>query len=129
VNLTKVAAIEVVRESDLKPGDPTPGMTRRRAFDVNGAVVAQSRIAAGVVSGWHHHGNRTVFGYVVSGRLRFDFGLGGKDSIEVRPGEYFRIPLKAIHRDVNPSSTEDVLVVNVLVGEGPSLVNVAGPAR
>lgn len=121
--------IEVVRESDLKPGDPTPGIVRRKAFDGGGALVAQSRISAGVVSGWHHHGNRTVFGYLVSGRLRFDFGLGGKDSIEVRAGEYFRIPLMAIHRDVNPSLKEDAFVVNVFVGEGPTLVNVAGPAR
>ncbi len=124
-----VPAIEVIREADLRPGDPTAGIVRQKAFDAGGVTVAQSRIAAGVVSGWHHHGGRTVFGYLVSGRLRFDFGLGGKDSVEVHPGEYFRIPLRAIHRDVNPSSTEEAVVVNVMVGEGPALVNVAGPAR
>jgi quercetin dioxygenase-like cupin family protein len=124
-----VAGIEVIRDADLKPGDPTPGIVRRKAFEGGGVLVAQSRIAAGVVSGWHHHGGRVVHGYVVSGRLRFDYGRGGKDSVEVHPGEYFRIPLGAVHRDVNPSSAEEVLVVNVFVGDGPSLVNVAGPSR
>ena len=124
----RVSEIDVIREADLKPGDPTPGIVRRRAFDVGGVLVAQSRVAAGVVSGWHHHGTRTLFGYLVSGRLRFDYGPGGKDSMEVHPGEYFRISPGAIHRDVNPSPTEDLVVVNVILGDGPSLVNVAGPA-
>jgi uncharacterized RmlC-like cupin family protein len=124
-----VADIEVVHETDLRPGDPTPGIVRRRAFDGGAAVVGQTRVAAGIVSGWHHHGTRTLFGFLVSGRLRFDYGRGGKDSIEVRPGDYFRIQPKVIHRDVNPSPTEEFVVVNVLVGDGPALVNVAGPAR
>jgi uncharacterized RmlC-like cupin family protein len=121
--------IDVIREPDLRPGDLTPGIVRHRAFDTSSVIVAQTRLAAGVVSGWHHHGSRTLFGYLVSGRLRFDFGRGGKDSVEVRPGEYFRILPRIIHRDVNPSPTEALLVVNVSVGEGPSLVNVAGPSR
>lgn len=124
-----VPDVEVMRGTDLRPGDPTPGIVRSRAFDGAGAVVGQSRVAAGVVSGWHHHGSRTLFGYLVSGRLRFDFGRGGKDSIEVRAGDFFRILPKVIHRDVNPSPTEELVVVNVLVGDGPALVNVAGPAR
>ncbi|MGC2288785.1 MAG: cupin domain-containing protein [Thermoplasmata archaeon] len=124
-----MAEIEVIREPDLKPGDPTPGIVRRRAFDTDGLIFAQTRIAAAVVSGWHHHGGRILFGYLLSGRLRFDYGRGGKDSVEIHPGEYFRIPIGVIHRDVNPSRTEDLFVVNVLLGEGQSLVNVAGPAR
>ncbi|MGA7861782.1 MAG: cupin domain-containing protein [Thermoplasmata archaeon] len=123
-----MSEIDVIREADLKPGDPTPGIVRRRAFDVDGVLVAQSRVAAGIVSGWHHHGTRTLFGYAVSGSLRFDYGPGGKDSVEVHPGEYFRISPGAVHRDVNPSPTQELVVVNVLLGEGPSLVNVAGPA-
>jgi uncharacterized RmlC-like cupin family protein len=124
-----VPDIDVIREADLRPGEPTPGITRNRAFDTGTVIVGQTRVAAGVVSGWHHHGSRTMFGYLISGRLRFDFGRGGKDSVEVHPGEYFRILPRVIHRDVNPSPTEAFLVVNVLIGEGPSLVNVAGPAR
>jgi quercetin dioxygenase-like cupin family protein len=124
-----VAEIDVIREADMTPGDPTAGIIRKKAFDTSGALVAQSRVAARVVSGWHHHGSRTLFGYLVSGRLRFDFGPGGKNSVEIHPGEYFRIAPHVIHRDVNPSPTEELFVVNVLVGEGPSLVNVPGPAR
>lgn len=121
--------IDVVREADLRPGDPTAGIARARAFDTGNVLVGQTRVAPGTVSGWHHHGNRTLFGYLLSGRLRFDFGRGGKDSVEVHPGEYFRILPRVIHRDVNPSPTEPLVVVNVMIGEGPSLVNVAGPAR
>ena len=121
--------IDVVREADLRPGDPTAGIVRARAFDTGNVLVGQTRVVPGTVSGWHHHGNRTLFGYLLSGRLRFDFGRGGKDSVEVHPGEYFRILPRVIHRDVNPSPTEPLVVVNVMVGEGPSLVNVAGPAR
>jgi uncharacterized RmlC-like cupin family protein len=124
-----VPDIDVIREADLRPGEPTPGITRNRAFDTGTVIMGQTRVAAGVVSGWHHHGSRTMFGYLISGRLRFDFGRGGKDSVEVHPGEYFRILPRVIHRDVNPSPTEALVVVNVLMGEGPSLVNVAGPAR
>jgi uncharacterized RmlC-like cupin family protein len=125
----EVGEIDVIREADMKPGDPTEGIVRRKAFDTGTVLVAQSRVAPRVVSGWHHHGTRTLFGYLVSGRLRFDFGPGGKNSVEIHPGEYFRIAPRAIHRDVNPSLMEEVSVVNVLVGEGPSLVNVPGPAR
>jgi mannose-6-phosphate isomerase-like protein (cupin superfamily) len=124
-----VSEIDVVPESELKPGDPVPGLVRKRAFDVPGALVAQTRIAARVVSGWHHHGARTLYGYLVSGRLRFDYGPGGKNSVEVHAGEHFRIAPRVIHRDVNPSPTEELFVVNVIVGDGPSLVNVPGPAR
>jgi uncharacterized RmlC-like cupin family protein len=124
-----VPDIEVVREADLRPGDPTPGISRSKAFEGSGVLVARTRVAPGVVSGWHHHGSRTVYGYLVSGRLRFDYGRGGKDSLEVRPGEHFRIYPRVIHRDVNPSPTEEVVIVNVFVGDGPSLINVAGPAR
>jgi uncharacterized RmlC-like cupin family protein len=124
-----VSEIDVIREADLKPGDPTPGIIRRKAIDVPGVLVAQTRVAARVVSGWHHHGNRAVFGFLVSGRLRFDYGPGGRNSIEVHPGEYFRIAPRVIHRDVNPHPSEELVVVNVFVGDGPTLVNVAGPAR
>lgn len=121
--------IEVVRESDLRPGNPTPGIVRSTAFETPGVLASRTRLAPGVVSGWHHHGIRLVLGFVVSGRVRFDYGRGGKDSVEVRPGEHFRINPRVIHRDVNPSPSDEVVIVNVLVGEGPALVNVAGPAR
>jgi uncharacterized RmlC-like cupin family protein len=124
-----VPDIDVIRETELRPGEPTLGIIRNRAFDTGTVLVGQTRVAPGIVSGWHHHGNRTLFGYLVSGRLRFDFGRGGKDSVEVRPGDYFRILPRVIHRDANPNPTESLVVVNVLIGEGPPLVNVAGPAR
>src|SRR5438034_10547141 len=64
-----MSGIEVVRESDLQKGDSANGIVRRRAFDSENTIVSQSRVAAGVVSGWHHHGARHLFGFVVNGQL------------------------------------------------------------
>jgi len=32
-----------------------------------------------------------------------------------------------VHRDVNPDRREEAVVVHVTVGQGPTVVNVAGP--
>ena len=52
---------------------------------------------------------------------------GGKEAAEVRAGDFFHIPVGLVHRDVNPSRKVDAFVVNVLLGEGPTVVNVAEP--
>jgi uncharacterized RmlC-like cupin family protein len=71
------------------------------------------------------HGKREVYGFVVSGRLRFDYGKTVKDSIEARSGDFFHIPVGLIHRDVNPDHDYEAVVVNVMLGEGPAVVNVS----
>jgi uncharacterized RmlC-like cupin family protein len=118
--------IEVVRGTDLKRGDSTQGILREKAFESSNLLFARSRIAGGVKSGWHHHGSRDLFGFVVSGRLRFDYGKGA-DSVEVSAGDFFHIPVGVIHRDVNPDQRQEAMVVNILIGEGPSAVNVEQP--
>jgi quercetin dioxygenase-like cupin family protein len=37
-------------------------------------MVVRSRVDPGVVSGWHHHGDYGIYGYVVSGSARFEDG-------------------------------------------------------
>ncbi len=119
--------IEVVRNTDLKAGDSNPGVVRKRAFEHENAIVSQTRVAGGVVSGWHHHGTRNLYGFQVSGRLRLEYGPNGRDAVEVKPGDYFHIPPHLVHRDVNPDQKHELVVVNVLVGEGPAVINVEGP--
>lgn len=80
-----------------------------------------------MTSGWHHHGDHDVYGFVVSGRMRFEGGPGGRDAIEVGPGDFFHVPARMVHRDVNPSDTEGQVGVLCMVGTGPPVVNVAGP--
>jgi mannose-6-phosphate isomerase-like protein (cupin superfamily) len=122
-----MAPIEVVRKANLTPGDTTPGIQRDQAFEGGGLVVARSRISGGVVSAWHHHGRRELYGFLVSGRIRFDFGPAGGDAVELRPGDFFHIPRGLIHRDVNPDKKRMATVVNVTVGTGPAVINVSGP--
>ncbi len=115
--------IEVVRNGNLQRGASTLGIVREKAFDSGPMLVSKSTVAPGVVSSWHHHGARRLYGFVVSGKLRLEWGTKGADSIEVGRGDFFQIPIGLIHRDVNPGKS-DAVIVNVLFGEGPAVVNV-----
>ncbi len=126
--LPRVTRIEVARGDELQPGNSTRGIVRDTAFDLSGAAFARSRIGASVSSGWHHHGDRNLFGYLVSGLLRFDYGSKGALAVEIRPGDFFHIPPRLIHRDVNPRTDAEAVVVNLLMGEGDAVVNVSGPS-
>ena len=119
--------IEVVRTSALRKKQRTTGIVRDVAFESEAILFARSRVPAGTMSGWHHHGEREVYGFVVSGRLRIDFGTGGKKSIMIREGDSFHIPIGLTHRDVNPDSDHEAQVVNLMLGKGPPVVNVSGP--
>ena len=119
--------IEVVRKDHLTPGAVTQGIRRDRAFEDEGVVMARSQIAVGTISAWHHHGTRHLYGFLVSGRLRFDYGRDGKEAVELAPGDFFHIPAGLVHRDVNASPSEVAVVVNVSVGTGPAVVNVSEP--
>ena len=119
--------IEVVRKDRLTPGDVTQGIRRDRAFEDENVVMARSQIAVGTTSAWHHHGARHLYGFLLSGRIRFDYGRNGKEAVELAPGDFFHIPAGLVHRDVNPSPNEIAVVVNVSVGSGPAVVNVSGP--
>ncbi len=81
----------------------------------------------GVVSGWHHHVDYDVYGYIVSGEARFEGGAAGRDAISVGPGDFFLVPARAVHRDVNPTRVNAQEVILFLRGSGPTVVTVAGP--
>ena len=119
--------VEVVRGADLKQGAKTSGILRGRAFETTKMVLAQSRIAGGVVSGWHHHGERELYGFLVSGRLQIELGDG--DAVEVSPGDFFHVPAGLVHRDANLDGQEEAWVVNITLGGGPTVVNVEDPRR
>jgi len=119
--------IDVVRKDDLGTGNFTRGITRSRAFDDDMVLASRSRIAAGVASDWHHHGARRLYGYLVSGRLRFEYGRRGQEGVDLTPGDFFRIPPGLVHRDVNLDKDREVIVAGFLVGPGPAFVNVSGP--
>ena len=97
-----MATIEVVRSRELHRGDSTEGIVRERAFEDDRAVVGRSRISGGVVSAWHHHGTRHLYGFLVAGRIRFDYSPSGREFVELTIGDFFHIPPGLVHRDVNP---------------------------
>jgi quercetin dioxygenase-like cupin family protein len=118
--------VSAVSPDGLRAGAPTPGVLREVAFETDRATLMRARAEAGAVSGWHHHGDRDVLGYVVRGRARFEFGAGGGESTDVEEGGFFRVPAGLVHRDVNPSEGPQEIVLAV-VGDGPLVVNVGGP--
>lgn len=119
--------IIVSRKGDMKPGNPTQGLSREIALEGPDAVVIHSTTEGGTVSAWHHHAEHNTYGYLIPGALRFEFGPGGKQSVDINPGEYFYVPAGVIHRDVNPSkdSKQDAIIIRT--GSGPTVINVDGP--
>ena len=118
--------VSAIAPDALSSGDSTPGILREVAFSTDRALHVRGRVGGGVNSGWHHHGNREVLGYVVRGRLRFEFGPGGTQSTEVGQGGFFHIPVGLVHRDVNPLDVPQEFVI-AFVGDGPLVVNLDGP--
>ena len=117
----------MIQIAGAKRGDLTKGISRDKAFEKRDVVIGRSQVAGAVASAWHHHRKRDVYGYVVSGILRFDFGKGGKSSVVAAEGDFFHIPVGLVHRDVNPNERKEAVVVNIMFGKGPPVVNVKGP--
>jgi uncharacterized RmlC-like cupin family protein len=118
--------VSAASAGDLHAAAPTPGVLREIAFDISRATLMRARADARAASGWHHHGDRDVLGYVVRGRARFEFGPDGAESTEVEEGGFFHVPAGLVHRDVNPSDEPQEIILSV-VGDGPLVVNLDGP--
>ncbi len=118
--------IDVVRANGLKKGSSTRGVVRAKAFESANVLVSQSRLAAGAISDWHHHGARHLYGFLASGRLRLEYGPSGIKAADVRAGDFFHIPPRLVHRDVNPSHRQRAVIVSILLGGGPPVFNVDG---
>ena len=113
--------VDVVRAGHLSHGGITPGIFREKAFETSGALLSKSTVSAGTVSSWHHHAARDLFGFVVSGTLRLEFKEA--EPVDITQGDFFHVSPGLVHRDVNPGKAS-VEIVNILLGEGPAVVNV-----
>lgn len=122
-----MSIIEALHSDALSEAPSSPGIVRHLAFDGDECLVVRSRAEPGAASGWHHHGDYDVYGYMVSGSARFEYGTGHSDAAEVGPGDFFHVPAHTVHRDVNPSSEEGQEVILFLRGTGPLVVNVDEP--
>jgi|SRR5512133_1913984 uncharacterized RmlC-like cupin family protein len=118
--------VRLVRGDALTAGDPTPGMRRQVAFEVDGLWAGLVHTEPGAVSGWHHHGAHETSLYVVAGRMRLDFGSGGVESVLAGPGDFLHVPAGVVHREANPGADVCTAVI-ARAGTGAPTVNVEGP--
>ena len=120
--------VTLIHPEDRVEGDQTPGMTREQATATDGLWAGLVRTEAGMVSGWHHHGEYETSIYVLTGTLRMESGPNGETVVEAAPGDFLFVPQGAVHREANPGDSESQIVV-VRSGQGRPVFNVDGPAR
>jgi uncharacterized RmlC-like cupin family protein len=95
----------------------TPGMQRFEAISGarNGSRkiwMGETHIAAGMVSGDHHHGEAETGIYVLRGHPVFVFLEDGAERrVQTGPGDYVYVPPWVPHREENPSVDEEAVVV------------------
>jgi uncharacterized RmlC-like cupin family protein len=120
--------VRLVQAEDRVEADPTSGISRERAIEVDGLWAGLVRTAPGMSSGWHHHGEYETAIYVARGRLRMESGRGGSEVINAVAGDFVHVPRGAIHREGNDGDEESHLIV-VRAGQGAPTINVDGPER
>ena len=124
--MTDPTPIRVVRAADLLVSDPTPGMERRKAFEVPLLWSGQVETAPGAVSGWHHHDVNESSLYVVRGVLRLEFE-GHDGFVDAEEGDFVHVPAHTVHRESNPTDAPTLAVI-ARAGGGIPTVNVDPPA-
>src|SRR2546425_2714487 len=107
--------IDVVHGTDLKKGESTPGIFREKAFQSSNVLMSRTRLERGAVSGWHHHGTHELYGFLVSGQLRLEYGPKGADAAVVGSRGVLHGPPGPLHPDVNPDRAHHLGIVNNLV--------------
>ena len=118
--------VRVVRAEDRTPGQPTPGMHREQAVATDASWAGHVTTGAGMVSGWHHHGDYESHIYVLSGARRMESGPGGSVVVDAQPGDFVFVPPHTVHREGNPTDG-DATVIVVRAGHGEAVFNVDGP--
>ncbi|WP_435319236.1 cupin domain-containing protein [Haloarchaeobius sp. TZWSO28] len=120
-------AVSVVQLADLA-GDQHPDSTRTvtTIFDTDGVTLSRTTLAPGATTGWHTHGDRDAYGYVLAGRLELAFGPDGGETMAATDGDFFHLPAGLVHRTTNPGASELVVLV-AFIGSGPTRVPVDGP--
>lgn len=119
----------LVRRADRRPATGLPsGSVGEEAFADADAWVGFLELPPGAASGWHHHGTWDSYACVLRGVLRWEFGPGGRDAIEVGPGDTGRMPGDVVHRDVSAGDEAlEMILVRAGGGGGPLTIDVDGP--
>jgi len=118
----------LVRPSERKrETTQTPGMEREQAVRTPSMWAGVAKTEGHTFSGWHHHGAYESAIYVLRGRIRLEFGKGGKDVLEAAAGDTLYVAPGEIHREGNPDDEASEIVV-VRGGSGDIVTNADGPA-
>lgn len=122
----RMDGITRITRDELPELDGADGVSRQVVFETDDVLVSRSRVGAGVTTGWHHNGERHVFGYVTDGSARLEYGPGGEDSIPLNAGDFVYVPPGTIRRVVNSTDEDWIIVIN-FVGSGPPAISVDEP--
>jgi uncharacterized RmlC-like cupin family protein len=115
-----------IRPDERTEGPATAGMIREEAVATTAMWAGFVRTDPGMESGWHHHGAFESVIFVATGALVMEFGPGGRETLEARPGDFLYVAPGAIHRESNPTAEESHIIV-VRSGSGTPVINVDGP--
>ncbi len=117
--------VRLIKAAELEAADPTPGMNRSRAFELDALWAGRVETVPGAVSGWHHHDRNETSLYVVSGVLRLEFE-GYDGYLDAEAGDFVHVPAFTVHRESNPTGEPSVAVI-ARAGGGIPTVNVSPP--
>lgn len=118
--------ITVTTPAELDDSDDDADVSRQVVFETADTVMVRSQVAGGVTTGWHHNGDRHVYGYVVEGHAVLEYGPAGEASVALDAGDFVYVPPHTVRRVVNPTDENWVVVIS-FVGSGPPAVAVEGP--
>jgi uncharacterized RmlC-like cupin family protein len=104
-------------------------MLRSEAVSREGLWIGTVRTEPGLTTGWHHHGDHESFIYVVSGRIRLEFGPDGAEAEEGGPDDLVVVPPRVVHREGSEAGSQGVEALVIRVGRGDVVVNGEGPER
>lgn len=120
--------VTVVRSNErpASAGPATPGMDRFDGYVAEDRWIGYVVTEAGVQSGWHHHGEKDTYVYVVRGSMELESGPGGREVASAGPGDFVHIPAGTVHREGTTADGPAEAVV-VRIGRGQPVFNVEGP--
>jgi uncharacterized RmlC-like cupin family protein len=127
--------IHLVRAGELSDDTAQTASMRRWAAIAGRTVgstsiwMGQTHLAPATRSADHHHGATETAIYVVSGSPRFVFlDHGVEVAVDTAPGDYVFVPPWVPHREENPSSDTEAVVVIARSSQEAVVVNLPGLA-